>query len=60
MDRAGELAQRLRHQARLEADVAVAHFALELRARHQRRHRVDCDHVEGSRADQAPDLAIAG
>jgi hypothetical protein len=52
MDRASELAQRLRHQARLEADMAVTHLALEFGTRHQRRHRVDRDHVEGGRADQ--------
>src|SRR5207249_10856697 len=34
-DRAGELAQRLRHEPRLEPDVRVAHLALDLGARHQ-------------------------
>ena len=49
---AGELAQRLRHEARLEADVRVAHLALDLRLRHQGRHRVDRDHVERRRPDE--------
>ena len=49
---AGELAQRLRHQARLEADRLVAHLALELGARRQRRDRVDRDHVDRAGADQ--------
>src|SRR5439155_26057469 len=33
-DRPGELAQRLTHQPRLQADMAVAHFTLDLRPRH--------------------------
>src|SRR5438093_3726850 len=51
-DRAGELAQRLRHEPGLEADVRVAHLALDLRARHQGRHRVDHHHVHRARAHQ--------
>src|SRR4051794_40966192 len=42
----GHLAQRLAHQPGLEADVAVAHLALDLGARHQGGHRVDHDQVE--------------
>src|SRR5439155_3038148 len=51
-DRAGELAQRLGHQAGLEADVGVAHLALDLGARHERSHRVDHHHVHRARAHQ--------
>ena len=51
-DRAGELAQRLAHEARLQADVGVAHLALELGLRRQRRDRVDDDDVDGVRAHQ--------
>lgn len=46
------LAQRLAHESRLEADVAVAHLALDLGARHEGRHGVDDDDVDGARADQ--------
>jgi hypothetical protein len=49
---AGDLAQRLAHQAGLQADVAVAHLALDLGARHERGHRVDDDDVERAGADQ--------
>ena len=58
--RAGQLAQRLRHQPRLQADVGVAHLALELGLGHQRRHRVDHHHVDrvasapASRRSRAP------
>ena len=52
VQRTGDLAQRLAHQAGLEADVAVAHLALDLGARHQRGDRVDDDQVEGAGADQ--------
>src|SRR5512133_1864780 len=52
VERAGELAQRLRHQPGLEADMAVAHLALDLGLRGQRRDRVDGDDVEGAGADQ--------
>jgi hypothetical protein len=51
-DRAGELAQRLAHEARLEADVGVAHVTLELRLGGQGGDRVDDDHVEGAGADE--------
>ena len=53
--RAGELAQRLTHEPRLQADVRIAHLALDLGLRHQRRHRVDHDDVHRTRAHQ--DLA---
>ena len=62
---AGELAQRLRHQPRLQADLLVAHLALELDPRGQRRDRVDGDHVDRAGADQDVDdlerlLAVVG
>ena len=52
VDRGGELAQRLAHQARLQAGLAVAHLAFELGARHQRRDRIDDQHVDRARAHQ--------
>ena len=51
-DRAGELAQRLAHEPRLEADVLVAHLALDLGLRHERRDRVDHDDVDRVAADE--------
>src|SRR5690606_35590564 len=45
LDVAGDLAQRLGHQAGLQADVHVAHLALDFRLGHQGRHGVDHDHV---------------
>src|SRR3954471_2522991 len=39
VERTGHLAQRLAHQPRLQADVAVTHLALDLRPRDQRRDR---------------------
>ena len=52
LDGAGQLAQRLAHQARLQAHVRVAHLALDLGARHQRGHRVDHDHIHRAAAHQ--------
>ena len=52
VERTGHLPQRLAHQPGLEADVAVAHLALDLGARHQRGDRVDHDQVERAGADQ--------
>jgi hypothetical protein len=49
---AGDLAQRLAHEPGLQADVAVAHLALDLRTRHERGHRVDDDDVERAGTDQ--------
>src|SRR6185437_6555486 len=49
---AGELAQRLRHQPRLQADVRIAHLAVELGLGHQGRHRVHHQHVHRARAHQ--------
>src|SRR6185295_11454250 len=42
-DGAGELAERLRHEARLQAHLRLAHLAFDFRLRHQRRDRVDDD-----------------
>ena len=52
VERAGELAQRLAHEPRLQADEAVAHLALDLGLGRERRDRVDGDDVEGAAADQ--------
>ena len=49
---AGELAHRLRHHPRLQADALVAHLALELRPRRQRRHGVHRHDVHGAGAHQ--------
>jgi hypothetical protein len=57
VQRAGDLPQRLAHQAGLQADVAVAHLALDLRARHQRGHRVDDQDVQ--RAERISMSAIS-
>ena len=54
-DRAGQLAQRLAHQPRLQADMAVAHLTLDLGPRHQSRNRIDDQHVDGVRAHQRVD-----
>src|SRR5690606_25000722 len=52
LDVAGQLAQRLAHQSRLQAGKLVAHFALDLGARGERRHRVDHHHVDRVGAHQ--------
>ena len=52
IDRGGELAQRLAHQPRLQAGLAVAHLAFELGARHERGDRIDDEHVDRARAHQ--------
>ena len=49
---ARELAHRLAHHPRLQADGLVAHLALELGARRQRRHRVDGDEVDRAGAHE--------
>jgi hypothetical protein len=51
-DVAGELAQRLAHQARVQADVRVAHLALDLGLGRQRRDRVDHHDVHRAGAHQ--------
>ncbi|ABA47801.1 hypothetical protein BURPS1710b_0972 [Burkholderia pseudomallei 1710b] len=55
LDRARQLAQRLRHQAGLQAGQRVAHLAFDFGLRHERRDRVDDDHVDRARADQRVD-----
>ena len=52
LDVAGELAQGLGHQARLKADVGVAHLALDLGLGGQGRHRVHHYHVHRPGAHQ--------
>src|SRR5689334_5753938 len=52
VDRAGQLAERLRHEPRLQTHVAIAHFAIELALGHQRRDRIDHQHVDLARRDQ--------
>ena len=51
-DRAGELAHRLAHQARLQAGERIAHLAFEFGLGRQRRDRVDHQHVDGAGAHQ--------
>lgn len=43
VNNARQLAQRLAHQARLQTDEGIAHFAVDFGLRHQRCNRVD-DH----------------
>ena len=62
---AGELAQRLRHEPRLQPHLRVAHLAFDFRLRHERGHRVDDDDVDAARADEHFDdferlLAVVG
>ena len=52
VDGAGELAEGLAHEPRLQAHVGVAHVALDLRLGHQGRHGVHHHHVDGAGADQ--------
>ena len=51
-DRSGEATQSVGHQARLQAHLALADRAVDLRLRRQRRHRVDDDDVHGAAAHQ--------
>ncbi len=51
-DGAGQLAQRLGHQPGLQPHVGIPHFAFDLGSRHQRRHRIDDQHIDGTAADQ--------
>ena len=51
-DHAGQFAQGLRHQPRLHAHVAVAHFAFQFGLGHQRRHRIHHQHVDLAGSDQ--------
>jgi hypothetical protein len=52
LERSGQLAERLAHEPRLKPDRDVPHLALELGARHERRHRVDDDDVDGAAAHE--------
>src|ERR1700736_1120036 len=45
LDVAGQFAQRLRHEPRLQAHVLVAHLAFNFRLRRERGDRVDHDHI---------------
>ena len=49
---AGQLAHRLRHQARLQTHMRCAHVAVDLLARHKRRHRVDDNDIDSARTRQ--------
>ena len=49
---AGQLAQRLAHQPRVQPHMAVAHLAFQLGARHQGGHTIDHHHVDRARSDQ--------
>lgn len=51
-DGAGEFAQRLAHQARLQAGQRIAHVAFDLGARHECGDRVDHHDIHGVRAHQ--------
>ena len=49
---AGQLAQRLAHQPRLQTRQRIAHLAFEFGLRHQRRNRIDHQHVDPAGAHQ--------
>ena len=51
-DGAGQLAQGLAHQARVQANVGIAHLAFEFGARRERGDRIDHHHVDRARANQ--------
>ena len=64
-DGSGELAQRLGHEAGLQAHVRVAHLAVELGLGDEGGDGVDDEHVDGAGADQSFDdleglLAVVG
>ena len=52
VDGAGELAERLAHESGLQADVTIAHFALDFGLGHERRNRVDDDEVDRAGAHE--------
>src|SRR6202521_1743668 len=52
LDVAGELAQRLRHESRLQAHLRLAHFTFDFGFRHECRDRVDHNHVDGTGTHQ--------
>src|SRR3546814_12978044 len=49
-DRAGKLAERLRHQSGLKADMAVAHFTLDFSARNESGAAVDDEAIDRIRS----------
>ena len=49
---AGQLSKRLAHQPRLKPGELVAHLALDLGPRRQRRHRIDDEDVDGAGTNQ--------
>ena len=49
---AGQFAHGLAHQPGLQADMRIAHFTIEFLLRHQGRHRVDDDNIDGVALDQ--------
>jgi len=51
-DVAGELAQRLGHEARLQTHLHLAHLAFDLRPRRERRDGVDDDDFHGARTHE--------
>ena len=55
LDRAGELAQGLAHEAGLQAGQRIAHLAFDLGLGRERGDRVDDDQVDRGRADQRID-----
>ena len=52
IDDAGELPEGLAHEPGLQADKGIAHLAVDLGLGHQRRDRVDDQHVQRAAADQ--------
>ena len=52
VERAGELAESLAHQTRLQPDVRIPHLAFDLGLRCERSHRVDRDDRERARANE--------
>jgi len=52
LDVTGELAQRLGHEARMQAKLHLAHLALDLGLRRERRHGVDDDHIHRAGAHE--------
>ena len=49
---AGELAEGLAHEAGLQSDVVVAHFAVDFGLRHKCCHRVNHDDIDGAGTDE--------
>ena len=55
VDGAAQFAERLAHEARLDAHGGIAHVAFDLGARHERRDRVDHHDVHAAGADEGLD-----